>query len=144
MNKSAAMQIVRRRGAYCLAWLCVPVGRAARSLVSLGGLKECFLSAEGSNSESRSRAGLTRSLSLACAGRGFSISLIWGLLGLLVLLLSKVSAAAFASAFGDCRSARSAGCYDTAKGHGKNFQVRGGCEDFVGTTLISSILRRQS
>ena len=138
MNRQPDTQITR--GRYCLAWLCEPVDRVARSLGSLGGeRKECFQSAEGFSSESRSKVWLTRSASLMGAGRSFSLSLISGQMEFVSLLFIRASAVALASAFGEGRSVRAIGCLMADEVDNKNILIGAGVQVLLAVIIISDV-----
>ena len=126
-------------GHYCLAWLCDPDGRIARSLVSSGGWRrEYFQSAGEFSSESRSGFWLTRSVSVAWACRGFADGLITSLREPAFSLFSRSSALAFVIAFGDGCSMSAFGCLTADKRGVKNISFRRGVENFASSAFITN------
>lgn len=141
MNSPAATQT--RRGHYCLAWLCEPADRFARSLGSSGGgRKECFGVAEGFSGELRLGDWVTRSASLACVCLWFVGGLISDLRERAFLRFIRGSALVFSSAFGGGGSVPDVGCLMSAESGGENISFRLGSENFVGSNFISNILMR--
>lgn len=145
VNRRAGTQITRGGGHYCLAWLCEPADRAARSLSSSGGVrKECFEAAEGFRGKLWLGDWLKRSVSLACACWGFVGGLISDLRERAFLRFSSVSAPAFGIAFGGACSVPAVGCSTATQRGGENISFKYESESFDGNNFISNILRRQS
>ena len=130
----------RGGGHYCLAWLCDPDGRIARSLVSSGGWrKECFGVAEGFSGELRLGDRLTRSASLACVCLWFVGGLISVLQALAFLRFSSASAPAFGTAFGGACSVHAGCCSTASERGGENISFLLGAKSFVGINFTPNI-----
>lgn len=143
MNSPAATQT--RRGHNCLAWLCEPADRFARSLGSSGGeRKECFGVAEGFSGELRLGDWLTRSAPISCDWRRLPSVLIPNLIELAFSLFSRASAFPFGIAFGGGCTRSTFGCLTADESGGINISFRYGGESFIGSNFRTNILRRQS